>query len=46
MSDTRVLDPDLPIWRAIAGLLVGYGIVLGVIFVAFFLVPYLLVLFV
>ena len=36
-----VADFDLPIWRTIAGLLVGYGIVLGVIFVAFFLVPWL-----
>ena len=37
-----VVDFDQPIWRTIAGLLVGYGIVLGVIFVAFFLVPYVL----
>lgn len=33
---------DHPIWKAVVGLLVGYGIVLGIIFVLFFLVPYLL----
>ncbi|MFW5924089.1 MAG: hypothetical protein ACOCSP_00665 [archaeon] len=33
---------DHPIWKAVLGLLVGYGIVLGIVFVLFFLVPSLL----
>jgi hypothetical protein len=31
-----------PIWKAVVGLLVGYGIVLGLIFGLFFVFPYLL----
>ena len=31
-----------PVWKAVVGLLVGYGIVLAIIFVLFFVLPYLL----
>lgn len=31
-----------PIWKAVVGLLVGYGIVLAIIFALFFVLPYLL----
>jgi len=33
---------DHPAWRALAGTLVGYAIVLAIIFVGLFVVPYLL----
>jgi hypothetical protein len=33
---------DHPAWTTVAGVLVGYGAVLAVIFVAVFLVPYAL----
>lgn len=32
-----------PIWRTTAGLLVGYGIILGIIFVALFLLPFVVI---
>ncbi|MFB6132572.1 MAG: hypothetical protein ABEJ44_04110 [Halanaeroarchaeum sp.] len=31
-----------PIWRTVAGILVGYGIVLAVVFVLFFAIPFVL----
>lgn len=31
-----------PVWNAIVGLLVGYGILLGIVFALFFVVPYVL----
>ncbi|WP_259519448.1 hypothetical protein [Halanaeroarchaeum sp. HSR-CO] len=33
---------DHPIWQTIVGLVVGYGILLAIVFLAFFIVPYLL----
>ncbi len=35
--------PDAPRWRALAGVGIGYGLACALIFVAFFLVPYLIV---
>lgn len=33
---------DHPAWRVLAGTVVGYGLVLAIVFVALFVVPYLL----
>lgn len=41
--NTILGDLSHPIWRTTAGLLVGYGIILGIIFVALFLLPYVVI---
>lgn len=33
--------PAHPIWRTVAGILVGYGIILGIVFVVLYVLPYL-----
>lgn len=39
---TPLPTPTHPIWRTVAGLLVGYGIVLAIVFVVFYILPYVL----